>query len=449
MSYFIEGISMRRLGNWRGLLVLAALLLCSLFSAGLIEAKTVAWEDRVKALARGGAVMVTDMETGRQVFSLNPSKKYIPASVLKVVTATVALDALGPEYRFTTDFRLTDQKDLLLVGHGDPFLVSEELDFIAQTLKAKGLSSVRNILLDNRYFEPGLILDGTSRSLNPYDAYNGALCVNFNTIYAQIDRNKRAASAEPQTPLTEMALELAQKSGKRGKVRFNLADNPSTCLLYAGDLTKAFLQKAGIQVTGKLIPSEIDPQSIPLFYRHQSRKTLAWFFAQLFKYSNNFMTNQIFLTMGAEKYGPPASPEKSRLVVAEYFKKQNIPPFHMEEGSGLSRLTKLSATQMTSILEKISAKPPLAAAGRPHLLQNRDIERCQSHGRLYHPARQIAFSLCHFPQWPIPPEHPRPHSGPARAKPPVIYKDDLKVFFQLNRLILLYLIFSIFYPHFF
>jgi serine-type D-Ala-D-Ala carboxypeptidase/endopeptidase (penicillin-binding protein 4) len=307
------------------------------------------WKKEIIQLAGSGAVLVTDSK-GRDILSVNPGKAMIPASTLKVVTAAAALDVLGPDFRFLTDFYLSPDHDLYVVGKGDPYLISEELETIAERLKAMNISSLRRIYLDNSYFAPGLVLHGTSRSLNPYDAYNGALCVNFNTVHVQVEPDGTVTSAEPQTPLTRMAEEMAEKSGVRGKVRFNLAENPEICLLYAGDLIKTFLEREGIQITGGLEPVSGVPDSASHIYRHQSSLNLAEMISRLFKYSNNFMTNQVFLTLGAEKYGPPADVRKSQQVINDFLTKKGIPIFHMEEGSGLSRNTKLDARQMMAVL---------------------------------------------------------------------------------------------------
>jgi D-alanyl-D-alanine carboxypeptidase/D-alanyl-D-alanine-endopeptidase (penicillin-binding protein 4) len=309
------------------------------------------WKGEISKLAGNGSVLITD-SSGREILSLNPDKAMIPASTLKVVTAAAALETLGPDFRFATEFYLTPGRDLYVVGKGDPFLVSEELETIAAELKTKGISPVRQIYLNNGYFAPGLVLHGTSRSLNPYDAYNGALCVNFNTIYVQVERGGVVKSAEHQTPLTGMAEDMAKKSGVTGKVRFNLAENPRTCLLYAGDLIKTFLELEGVEVTGGIEPADQLPDNASLVYRHQSRLNLSGMIARLFKYSNNFMTNQVFLTMGAEKYGPPAEVQKSQRVINDFLTTHGIPPFHMEEGSGLSRRTTLSSRQMMLVLQQ-------------------------------------------------------------------------------------------------
>ncbi|MFH1091650.1 MAG: D-alanyl-D-alanine carboxypeptidase [Pseudomonadota bacterium] len=325
-------------------------LALALILPGTAGAKDEDWGVAVRDLAKDGAVMTAGAD-GRVLFSFNPDQPLIPASTLKIVTAAAALTTLGRDYRFTTDFRLSGSGDLYVIGRGDPLLVSEELALIARALKEKGLTRVRDIYLDNGFFEPGLVLHGTARSLKPWDAYNGALCANFNTIFVRVGPDRQVVTAEPQTPLTDMGRKLAQESGLKGEVRFNLAENPETCLLYAGELLKEFLKQAGVEVQGQVAPAKGDLSKIPLYYRHPSSKDLAWVVSQLMEYSNNFIANQVFLTMGAEKYGPPATAEKTRRVVADFLKAHRIPQFHVEEGSGLSRRTTLTARQMIAVLQ--------------------------------------------------------------------------------------------------
>ena len=304
----------------------------------------------MQALAGTGAVMAADAE-GRILIAINETKPLIPASILKIVTSAAALKFLGPDYRFITDFRVNADGDLYMTGRGDPYLVSEELALIANRLKARGLQSVRNIYLDDHYFSPGLVLQGTNRSFNPYDAYNGALCVNFNTIFVKIDNSGNVSSAEPQTPLTDFARKMALKSGLKGEVRLNLSDNPGTVSLYAGHLLRAFLLRAGLKVRGQVMRSTANTSVIPVFYRHRSGKDLGQLIKALLKYSNNFMANQIFLTMGAERFGPPADANKGRRALSEYLTSIGLPGIYIEEGSGLSRRTRITAAQMITVLD--------------------------------------------------------------------------------------------------
>ncbi|MBF0528868.1 MAG: D-alanyl-D-alanine carboxypeptidase [Deltaproteobacteria bacterium] len=309
------------------------------------------WMDQVRALAGKGAVLVANMD-GQSLFSYHADQAFTPASTLKILIAAAVLDYLGPNYRFITEFRLSPNQDLYVIGRGDPWLVSEELAFITQHLKALGLGRVNNIIVDNLFFTPGLILDGTEKSIYPHDAYNGALCVNFNTVSIEVRPDGSMLSGEPQTPLTDLARGLAKKNHAHGKLRFSLSDDPKTGLLYAGELFKSFLQVSGVEVRGQVKPANPEPMEAPLFYRHQSRKDLRWVVEQFLRYSSNFMTNQVFLTMGAERFGSPADAEKARQVIKDYLTKYQIPLFHVEEGSGLSRKTKITATQLSYILRQ-------------------------------------------------------------------------------------------------
>jgi D-alanyl-D-alanine carboxypeptidase/D-alanyl-D-alanine-endopeptidase (penicillin-binding protein 4) len=308
------------------------------------------WEKQIRSLAINGAVMVVETG-GRTLYALNPDKPMVPASILKIVTADAALHYLGEGYRFTTAFMLSPENDLYVIGKGDPHLVSEELARIAKRLKVKGLKRIRHIFLDDSYFQPDLLLHGTNRSLNPYDAYNGALCVNFNTIFVRIGSDGKVRSAEPQTPLTDFARKVALRSGMRGNVRINLTQSPEQCLLYAGELLKSFLERSSIRVEGSIARSEVNPERFRLLYVHRSRSNLSGVLKKMFEYSNNFIANQIFLTLGAVRYGPPATVEKSRRVMVDFLNHLDLPGPRMEEGSGISRRNRLSAAHMIKVLE--------------------------------------------------------------------------------------------------
>ncbi|MCF8061519.1 MAG: D-alanyl-D-alanine carboxypeptidase [Deltaproteobacteria bacterium] len=336
---------MKRRFDW---ILVACFLIVAVSVHGDARAGT---DERLAILAGGGAVMAVGAD-GRVLVSHRPDKPLVPASVLKIVTAAAAMEVLGPGYRFETLFRRTPEGDLVVSGRGDPHLVSEELERIAGALKSKGLKRVRHVLLDNRYFEPGLVLHGTNRSLNPYDAYNGALCVNFNTICVRVDSRGSVKSAEPQTPLTDLACRAALDSGMKGRVRLNLVASPEQCLLYAGELLQAFLREKGISVDGEVRRCEEDPEAFPRLYVHRSTWTLEELLEKMFRHSNNFMANQIFLAMGASRFGPPATPEKARCAVDRFLKAAGIEGVHMEEGSGLSRRTRITARQMIRVLER-------------------------------------------------------------------------------------------------
>ena len=72
------------------------------------------------------------------------------------------------------------------------------------------------------------------------------------------------------------------------------------------------------------------------------------------KWSNNVMTRQLLLTLGAKKYGAPGTMDKGKRAVLSILADNDIDMMgiELENGSGLSRKAKISARQMASLLEK-------------------------------------------------------------------------------------------------
>ncbi|MDR1045679.1 MAG: D-alanyl-D-alanine carboxypeptidase [Candidatus Adiutrix sp.] len=323
------------------------------------QAAPLPWPQNLLALLGDGAVLVVDHhdpeKPGKALYAHNAEKPYVPASILKIVTSGAALEFLGPEYRFKTDFLLTRDKDLWVVGYGDPYLVSEELTTVVEALQKRGLKEVRDLYLDNSFFEKDLILDGNTRTDSPFDAYNLAFGVNFNTVCFQKTKKGQVSKASAHIPLTPLALELAPKFKKAGVYRLNVSESPGRAELHAGQTFQAHLEGAGIKVTGEIVLGRSAPLQRKVFYRHLSSRTLAAVVQDLMKYSNNFMTNQIFLALGAELYGAPATLEKSQKAMDAYFQKYNLAPIVMGDGSGLSRQTTLTASQMADVLAVVEA----------------------------------------------------------------------------------------------
>jgi D-alanyl-D-alanine carboxypeptidase/D-alanyl-D-alanine-endopeptidase (penicillin-binding protein 4) len=67
-------------------------------------------------------IQVVDLKTGNALYSRNADRLYLPASNMKLFTAALALERLGPEYRLTTRLVRARSGDLILVGGGDPSL---------------------------------------------------------------------------------------------------------------------------------------------------------------------------------------------------------------------------------------------------------------------------------------------------------------------------------------
>jgi D-alanyl-D-alanine carboxypeptidase/D-alanyl-D-alanine-endopeptidase (penicillin-binding protein 4) len=65
-------------------------------------------------------IQVIDLKTGTALYSRNADHLFLPASNMKLFTAALALEKLGPEYRMTTRLVHAPSGDLVLIGGGDP-----------------------------------------------------------------------------------------------------------------------------------------------------------------------------------------------------------------------------------------------------------------------------------------------------------------------------------------
>ena len=155
--------------------------------------------------------------SGKILFSKNANKLLIPASILKIFTSLVAINHLGQDFRFKTEFYIDEEKNLKIKGYGDPLLISEVVKEIATNLTHR-MKTYNHLILDDFYFARPLVIPGITSSWQPYDAPNGALCVNFNTVNFKRDRTGNYVSAEPQTPLLPYVKKRIEKSKlKKGR----------------------------------------------------------------------------------------------------------------------------------------------------------------------------------------------------------------------------------------
>ena len=327
---------------WSRLLLLAVLLLPTQAFADVKE--------KVAALAPSALVLVMDAD-GKELVAQNADEPFVPASVAKIVTAWLALQVLGADYRFETRFYLDSKRVLYVRGGGDPFLISEELALLATELVAAiGKKPIAGIMLDASYFPADLRIPGVEDTNKSFDTLNSALAVNFNTINA-VRRGNKVESAEKQTPLTPLAISQFRARGPNGRGRISLNQEPAVGLQYAGELLAAFIKQAGGSVSGKITTGSVPAGLAPVYVHRQSR-TLSEILRELLHGSNNYIANQIFLEIGAKSLGGPVSLEKSVAVARKMLAAHGLADaIQLEEGSGLSRGNRFTARGLAKVLK--------------------------------------------------------------------------------------------------
>ena len=294
-------------------------------------------------------VLLIASHDGRILCKQNETKPYVPASTLKILTAMAAIHHLGESYRFRTEFYVDTEHNLKVKGYGDPLLISEVWQEIAQALASK-LKGCNNLILDDSYFVRNVHIPGTRRSINPYDAPIGALCANFNTVFLKRDKAGKVVSAESQTPLTPLALESAHPAGLE-MGRYTFTHEGSEVARYAGEILVHFLRESGVDFKGEIRMGVVGHKD-RLLHTYQSVFTLKESLGKMLEFSNNFMANQILLALGAHVHGPPATLDKGIQAVSTYAKEVlRLNHLRMAEGSGISTRNQLSALDMLVVLK--------------------------------------------------------------------------------------------------
>jgi D-alanyl-D-alanine carboxypeptidase/D-alanyl-D-alanine-endopeptidase (penicillin-binding protein 4) len=280
----------------------------------------------------------------------NADESFVPASVTKIVTAWLALEVLGGDYRFQTRFYLDKDRVLYVRGGGDPFLISEELTLLARRLvTAIGKQPITGIVLDASYYPADVRIPGIEDSNEAYDALNSALAVNFNTIYGE-RRGNSVRSAEKQTPITPLATSQFRERGPKGRGRISLNQDPALSLQYAGELIAAFIERAGGSVKGEISAGSV-PKGLEPVYIHRQSRTLSEVLVELLRASNNYIANQVFLEIGGHRLGGPVSLEKSLHVAHELLAAHDLAgDIHLEEGAGISRGNRFTARGLAKVL---------------------------------------------------------------------------------------------------
>ena len=125
------------------------------------------------------SIYVESLDTGEPVLAWNEAEPRNPASVMKILTTLVALDILGPTYRWETNLYVlgdVDQGelkgDLLMQGSGDPFLVTDRFWQMLRLLRQAGIQKIDGeLLLDDSYFSIPFH-DAAAFDREPLRAYN-------------------------------------------------------------------------------------------------------------------------------------------------------------------------------------------------------------------------------------------------------------------------------------
>jgi D-alanyl-D-alanine carboxypeptidase/D-alanyl-D-alanine-endopeptidase (penicillin-binding protein 4) len=122
---------------------------------------------------------------------------------------------------------------------------------------------------------------------------------------------------------------------------------------YAAQLFRALQHEAGIPGQGQLALKRV-PSDARLIYEHRSSKNLQELTSSFLKYSSNYISNLVYLAIGAEKFGWPATWAKADQAVRQELERQlgakTARAIAHSDGSGLCRSNRVTARAMLEVL---------------------------------------------------------------------------------------------------
>lgn len=363
---------------------------------------------------------IAPLGDSEKAMSLNASKAFNPASVIKLLPSLAALESLSPAYQWNTSVYTTGRisngvldGNLYIQGGGDPYLTVDSLWDLLKNVRAQGIERIAgDILLDDGIFEP-VAFDRAAFDDQPYHLYNGpasGLLVNFwsvrFTIRTQEERVHIDAfpDSERLTIVNNIKHSDAGCTASRRWVRFTVSHAPDeVVVIFNGELssrcrpvvlTRAVIpdtryaqyvlpgvwRDAGGTLAGRVRRGMVPADAVQIV-AHPSR-SLAEVVRTTNKFSNNMMARHLLLTLGTLHKGRGIGLDDGIQALQEWIlsKGLDVPGLHIDNGSGLSRDVRISAQGMANLLrigfhsryapEFLAAFP---IAGEDRALQRRDF----------------------------------------------------------------------------
>lgn len=345
---------------------------------------------------------------GEQVLaSHQPALPMQPASTMKLVTTLVGLERLGPAFRGRTELLSSGQVragvlrgDVVLKGGADADLSGEVLADLLRALRYQGIDRIEgDLVLDRALFQPARLDIGMPPFDESPEAYYNvipdALLVNKNML--QVDMRSTASRLQlrmhPELERVSVASEMTlvdadcarwedgwqlpqARRQPDGRVKVVLRGTfPRNCNRsyginvlerddYVGRLARRTWRDLGGKWNGRIVDGAAPPDA-RLLAAHVSR-ALPELVRDINKSSDNALARTLFLSLGSLQADPVAgslplpAPQHGETTFARadaavrgWLREQRIDDdgFVIDNGSGLSRIERVTAHQMAYLLQ--------------------------------------------------------------------------------------------------
>lgn len=381
--------------HYAGILTLLVCLLPSMLSAQpLPDSIAIVLKKQGIPLS---AVSLDIREVGSQdtLVSLNSNVARNPASVIKLVTTLSALEILGPNHQWNThywaDGTISDgvlKGDLVLQGGGDPFITVDKFLHQILSIRQRGIHTITgSLVIDNSLFDvvqhDRAQFDGQPSRL--YNVEPEAALVNFSATQFVIQPMQTKGGerivvfADP--PLADLVVEnnlkpqagkcvspkrgwshKLRKKGDRviasfdGKYHSRCGQHAIARSLFSNReyiyrLFKYLWGNSGGTFDGGYRMAATPDHAIAI--TSYPSAPLADIITSINKYSNNVMARQLILSLDAQEQDRSATLAGGRALIKDWLAANlgGMPGLIIDNGAGLSRKTRITAANLTDLLQ--------------------------------------------------------------------------------------------------
>lgn len=350
-------------------------------------------DPKVKVSAR-----VVDLTSGVAVYEQNADTPLMPASNMKLMVISAAIDQLGRDYEFVTSLSIRG-RDLVVIGSGDPSFGDDKLsaekgvavtsvfhDWAAK-LKAAGVKQVSgNIVIDDAIFDRQFVHPNwpDDQFQAWYEAPIGGLNLCDNCVDVVVRPGPAGKPAALSLSPGNTFIQLINQTTSGGKQSVSARRKRGTDSIIAsgsasrqtslgpitvgdpgmffGSVLKTTLAAKGIKVNGTVVREKVKrgPDQLPegghvvALYK----APIAGALQRAGRNSLGMMAEGLMKAIGAHAKGV-GSWATGREALAKFFTKAGVSPgqFTIDDGSGLSRGNKLSAKAATQVLTYMYRAP--------------------------------------------------------------------------------------------
>lgn len=382
-------------------------VICLLFSCAVLPARAdlhddveTILQDKLLRRATVGVEVIRlgpSITASAELLNLKSHNPLIPASNLKVITTSAALDHFGPNFRFHTEL-LFHAGDLVVVGDGDPTLGDAEFlkkagwdvttlfENWAGQLKKLNLASVKDVVVDDSVFEDNFLHPHwpVNQVHKRYVAEVGGLNLNANCVDFLLSATAPGHLVDyvldPPTHYVtvvnacrsggENAVWLSREAGKneiilRGEARGTYSVPVSVTIhdppLFAATVLADTLATAGIKVTGSVRrdrtirqqrQSEADARASKWVLLGIHETPITTVLARANKDSMNLYAECLCKRLGFETAHASGSWENGTAAVGGFLKHAGIAEneFTLDDGCGLSKQNTISPNAIATVL---------------------------------------------------------------------------------------------------